>query len=145
MSLSRSHYGRCTCWATLNSCAVTCAMSSPVLCRTDVRSVVLSPPVKSVLTSVNTLTQRRGCCLVSASDDTISNACIDLCTILLAAHVMDGLFFSSDFLFDKSVSGHTSQAITRANGGASFTLTRQADEDTALPDPWCTVPALVVL
>ena len=56
------------------------------------RSVVLLPPVKSVLTSVDTLTQRRGCCLVSASDDTISNACIDLCEILLAAHVMKGFF-----------------------------------------------------
>ena len=58
---------------------------------------------------------------------------------------MDGLFFSSDPLFDKSVSGHTSQAITLANGGASFTFTKQADEVTELPDPWCTVPALVVL
>ena len=52
---------------------LTCAVWSPVLCRTDVRSVVLLPPVKSVLTSVDTLTQRRGCCLISASDDTISN------------------------------------------------------------------------
>ena len=37
-----------------------CAMWSPVLCRTDVRSVVLLPPVKSVLTSVDTLTQDEG-------------------------------------------------------------------------------------
>ena len=39
---------------------LTCAMWSSILCRTDVRSVVLLPPVQSVLTSIDTLTQDEG-------------------------------------------------------------------------------------
>ena len=38
----------------------------------------------------------------------------------------------------------TSPAIALANGGASFALTGQDDDVTALPDPYCTVVVFVV-
>jgi len=123
------------------------AVTSSLAGQTCAVSCVL-PPVESVLTSVDTPTQRRECVASDVPPTTRSSHALHRLAQESCWQPTSWVGFSSPVtpsLTSRSLAT-TSPAIALANGGASLALTGQDEEDnvTALPDPWCTVAALVV-